>query len=474
MNAQMRVFVSNVVSCQGLTPSQQRELRQQYTFTPKRPPGAPMHVRPSPVVLCKTLSSCFVVPRDMQLLRSIPPDDVVDCQDALHAPAPTSQAGDRPTFNKTLDASRNQPKAVDQCITMLTSHPLGGGCLLSLPPGFGKTACALYIASVVSRRRTLILVHTSVLASQWRDRVLTFLDSAVPVVVSSQKPPPDLDESTHVIVLLQTIVAHAKSQKLGWIDRLHHDMVIVDECHHICARTLCRVVEEVGCRYRLGLSATIERKDGLDSMLTCLIGPIAFRCERHDEPNLTVEVVKYYPKQALSGHHWPPKLTFVESLNAIAADPSRLNLVLDIVVDLYHKGRHIIVLSDRLALLQSIRDHLATINIDHHMAIGGSRECSLDRPVMLATYQFASEGLDIPSLNTCILATPRIDVKQSVGRILRCPGGNPIVVDIVDQHMPILKRQFSKRRTFYTSSLEDGGLNATIADRTDRCDKKQT
>jgi superfamily II DNA or RNA helicase len=451
----VEVVVSSVVSIRGLTPCETSLLRKRFTFTPSRPPGTPVHVLPKPVCLCNSFQGFQIVPRDMHLLRELEQQgfSIQDEQDVVTVTLcklPVS-------FSKSLDPSRNQPQAVAQCIDMLTSHPLGGGCLLSLPPGFGKTACALYISSALATR-TLILVHTKVLACQWKDRVASFLDHAVPVVVSSQKMPTNLHEATHVIALLQTVVAHTKSGKTGWLENLH-DMIIVDECHHVCAPTLCKVIETVGSRFRLGLSATISRKDGLDSMLSCILGPIAFQCERHDDPDLTVQVVRYQSGQNATCD------TFVDSVNAIASDPSRLAKIVKIIVDLYHQGRHLIVLSDRLKQLEDIRRSLEEEHgIPYHMAIGGSKECTLERPVMLATYQFASEGLDIPALNTCILASPRVDVKQSVGRILRSPGGKPVVVDIVDDDIPILRRQFQKRKRLYTLKLEDGGLNATIVE----------
>ena len=59
-----------------------------------------------------------------------------------------------------------------------------------------------------------------------------------------------------------------------------------------------------------------------------------------------------------------------------------------------------------------------------------------------------SEGLDIKTLTTLLMATPKSDVCQSVGRILRSKHSNPLVIDIVDQH-EVFKKQFDKRKTYY-------------------------
>jgi superfamily II DNA or RNA helicase len=429
--------------------------RRRFTFTETLAKGTPNHVRPRTVSLATNFKDFLNVPRDLLFLKELQQRydgvEIIDAQDA----ALSSNAN--VTFRGALDVARNQPEAVEQCMQYLTESTYGGGCLLSLPPGFGKTACALYISAKIANR-TLILVHTSVLAKQWKERILHFLENAsVMIVESGKKLLPNIRDATHIVMLLQTVVALTKKRNISWMEGLC-DLTIVDECHHVCARTLCKVVETVGCRFRLGLSATVERKDGMDSMLQCLIGPMAYRCERHDDPNLTVRAVRYWCDNPIV---CAP--TFVANVTDITTDLLRQSMLLFHIKEMYAEGRFIIVLSDRL---QQLRDFEAALspNIPTHMAIGGNLEApDMDmRPVLLATYQFASEGLDIPLLNTCIMASPRVDVKQSVGRILRSTGGEPLVLDVLDEDRPILKRQFLKRKGFYEKSLQDGGLQAIV------------
>tara|TARA_B110001469_G_C9410831_1_gene210302 strand:- start:154 stop:525 length:372 start_codon:yes stop_codon:yes gene_type:complete len=70
------------------------------------------------------------------------------------------------------------------------------------------------------------------------------------------------------------------------------------------------------------------------------------------------------------------------------------------------------------------------------------------KKIIIATYAMAEEALDIKTLNTLIMTTPKTDVTQTVGRILRITGNNPLVVDIVDNHHTF-KNQWKKRRAFY-------------------------
>ena len=70
------------------------------------------------------------------------------------------------------------------------------------------------------------------------------------------------------------------------------------------------------------------------------------------------------------------------------------------------------------------------------------------KKVILATYAMAAEALDIKTLTTLIMATPKTDVTQSIGRILRSKDHNPVVFDIIDKH-DVFQNQWRKRRVFY-------------------------
>ena len=72
------------------------------------------------------------------------------------------------------------------------------------------------------------------------------------------------------------------------------------------------------------------------------------------------------------------------------------------------------------------------------------------KKIILATYAMASEGLDIKTLTTLLMATPKSDVCQSVGRILRSKHETPMVIDIVDNNK-LFQNQYKKRCTYYKS-----------------------
>jgi superfamily II DNA or RNA helicase len=73
---------------------------------------------------------------------------------------------------------------------------------------------------------------------------------------------------------------------------------------------------------------------------------------------------------------------------------------------------------------------------------------SESKKVIIATYAMASEGLDIKTLTTLIMASPKTDVCQSVGRILRVKHASPLVIDIIDPQ-DVFRSQWLKRQTYY-------------------------
>ena len=73
---------------------------------------------------------------------------------------------------------------------------------------------------------------------------------------------------------------------------------------------------------------------------------------------------------------------------------------------------------------------------------------SESKRIILGTYAMAEEALDIKTLSCLMLVTPRTDVTQAVGRILRVKHKQPLVVDFIDMH-PTFQKQAKKRESFY-------------------------
>ena len=118
--------------------------------------------------------------------------------------------------------------------------------------------------------------------------------------------------------------------------------------------------------------------------------------------------------------------------------------------------RCIILLSERRSHLDRICELVTTNNIcSVGYYVGGMKQRDLkkseSKQLILATYQMAAVGLDIPSLNTIIFASPRSEVTQAFGRILRKIDAKlpPKGYDIIDNSIQVYKRQFTSRRRIY-------------------------
>ena len=117
-----------------------------------------------------------------------------------------------------------------------------------------------------------------------------------------------------------------------------------------------------------------------------------------------------------------------------------------------NKNQQIMILCHNKSFINDMFKILKDNKYDVGLYLGGMKEEQLkeseNRLVILATYSMASEGLDIKTLTTLIMASPKSDVCQSVGRILRSKHSNPMVIDIIDSHR-IFKNQWVKRLKYY-------------------------
>ena len=176
--------------------------------------------------------------------------------------------------------------------------------------------------------------------------------------------------------------------------------------------------------------------------------------------NLVVKHIKYisddekYNKVELSSMG---KICSPRMINNVVQYNNRLELIVNILHILaLDINRNIILLSDRREHLKQIYNLLnKDIKVDYY--IGGMKQELLDKTaleaqIILSTYCMAAEALDIKKLNTLILASPKVNIEQSVGRILRQKHDiNPLVIDIED-NFSIFKNQYKKRLKYYKSN----------------------
>jgi hypothetical protein len=342
-----------------------------------------------------------------------------------------------------------------QNVALRKAIEVGHG-VLSLPCGYGKTTVALAIASRLGLR-TMIVEHKEFLAHQWRERIQQFCPGATIGIVQQDKIQIDCD---FVIAMLQSL-----SLKEYTFDQFESiGTLFVDEAHHVCARVFSQSLFKLCPRHVFGLSATPERKDGLTRVLHWFLGPTFFSVERENQTQVQVFPVDFDCKLF---NEPPPcnktgKISLVHMITDLVEHPERNQMIVNLIRKLLREepSRQILVLSDRRLHCQFLQSHFPDIS---GLYMGGMKEVDLNttstKKIIFGTFSQAHEGLDIPTLDTVILSTPKSDIKQSIGRILRETGGKkntPKIFDVLDK-WSLLYAMYQKRRRVY----KEGGFIIT-------------
>lgn len=326
--------------------------------------------------------------------------------------------------------------------------------VLSLQTGGGKTVCALYIASRL-KLPTLVLVHSGFLKDQWTERIRSFLPKAR--IGTIQGETFDIENKDIVVGMLQTIALRDHPPN----HFKQFGLVIVDECHHIASEGFSQAVPKLTSKYMLGLSATPERKDRLMHLIHWFLGPLLYQSNTADKVDELVNVEVY----EFDGDEKHNEIIYNNSgvmftslmINKLVENPERTKLLVSILEDVYDDPeRQILVLSDRVDHVKAVYDMLpgdmkdrAGI-IPRGMKPAVRDELCRSKRIIISTYQLLKEGFDVETLNTLLISTPRPDVDQIVGRILRVEKTkrttHPLILDVVD--VPF-RRQFQERLKLY-------------------------
>ena len=240
-------------------------------------------------------------------------------------------------------------------------------------------------------------------------------------------------------------------------------LVIIDEVHHCSAEVFSQALIKTCSPFVLGLSATLNRKDGLRKVFEWFIGkPVIKLINNTDDNDIDV---KYYhftsnnPEYNRIETMFNGKISAVKMLGNVVSYKPRIQFIVEAIKENMTKERQLLVLSERKALLNDIYTLLNNDgDFDYTMGyyIGGMSQTKLNESakanIILATTHMSSEGLDIPTLNSLILVSPMSDIEQSVGRILRSKVSDriikPLIIDIVD-NFSIFTNRFNKRKAYY-------------------------
>ena len=347
------------------------------------------------------------------------------------------------------DLRENQVPVVDKYLQHIKE---GGGGLLELPCGFGKTSISLHIISRL-KKKTLVIVHKEFLMNQWIERIHQFLPSAKIGKIQGQII--DIDGKDIVLAMLQSL--SMKDYPSTMFDSF--GFTIIDEVHHISSEVFSCALFKLVTKYMLGLSATMNRKDGTTKVFKMFLGQVVYKQERSKDEVVIVRGITY---QTNDEEYNELELDFrgqtaaSKMLSKICNYNRRSEFIIKVLKDMIEENpkQQIMIIASYKNILkymfEAIKHHdICTVGY----YVGGMKEAALkeseSKQVVLATYSMAAEGLDIKSLTTLFMITPMTNIEQSVGRILRQKHEfAPVVVDIIDTHANF-QRQWAKRKKFY-------------------------
>ena len=369
--------------------------------------------------------------------------------------------GDDAPMEFTGTLKEKQFPIVKSFIEATESRKTGGG-IISVPCGYGKTVLALYLAAKMGKK-TLVIVHKEFLMNQWKERIEQFLPNVK--VGKIQRNVINKENCEIVIGLLQSIsmIDYPEETFSGF------GLVIYDECHHLGAEVFSRALLKTNTPFTLGLSATPTRQDGLTKVFCWYLGDIIFKITKREQETVDVMLYRYYDEnpqysKELCNVMQKPNLPLM--INNICSFMPRVNLIITLVMDCVLEGRKILLLSDRKNHLGILKDEFEKyrkfntdfpVNYTVGYYLGGMKQEELEKTekdtIILGTFAMASEGFDCREpLDTIVLASPKSNIEQAVGRILRQEAKDrkftPLVIDVIDE-FSMFPKQGLKRIKFY-------------------------
>ena len=204
----------------------------------------------------------------------------------------------------------------------------------------------------------------------------------------------------------------------------------------------------------------MNRKDGTTKVFKYFLGDIIQKVVRKGEHDVIVRGIQYEVNDEEFNeveYDFRGNPLYSKMITKLCSYNRRSEFIIKVVKDLVVENSkcQIMILAHNKSLLNYLYTGIQHQNISSvGYYLGGMKEKDLKesetKQIIIATYAMASEALDIKTLTTLIMATPKTDIEQSVGRILREKHSQPIVVDIIDSHS-IFQKQWIKRQKFYKS-----------------------
>lgn len=365
-------------------------------------------------------------------------------------------------FNFSGKLREYQIDIVNKCLDIIKKT---GGGLLSLSCGQGKTVIAIYLAWLLGVK-TLVIVHKTFLMDQWIERISQFTNAKIGII---RQDTIDIKNKDIVIGMLQSISMKEYDSNIF----SDFSLVICDEVHHFASRVFSNAMWKTSFKYTVGLSATLERQDGLTKVINWFLGDIMFASERKPNPKVIVNTFHYKStnrlfvdkKRLFRGKVISDTQKMITNICEIE---DRNNFIVNIINTIIEQPeRKVLILSGRVSHLETLKkkfDDIITEKINKNLMEQDEcksffymgkckeyerKEAENEADVLFATFEMAHEGLDIDRLNTILMVSPKGSIVQAIGRIMRKETEiNPLIIDIADE-LSSFSSQYKKRLSVY-------------------------
>lgn len=339
----------------------------------------------------------------------------------------------------TLRDYQKDPYA--KLIKALTSRRYGLGFFST---GYGKTYLSL---KVIADLKTTALIVTPLknLSSQFATDIQK-LTGQKPGTLKSPKP-----------ITVTTIQGLQSALKKNPKLTLDFGFLVVDEAHLFVSHARMKALMAVNCRYSLALTGTPMRSDddGRTDAIQIIHGPILAEGKL---PQKLPTVEQRYTGASIAMSEY-----YGDMVEDMVTNLGRTTKIAEEAITLANQGRRVLILTKRIKHAKDFEDLIpGAIRVASDTSSATKRAELLDKlrsggidfQVLVGTSALLSTGVDIPSLDTLILAgdfKSNVVLQQAGGRILRLfdKKKDPVIIDYVDELNPIFLSQAKKRRSAY-------------------------
>ena len=317
-----------------------------------------------------------------------------------------------------------------------------GSCIINAWVSWGKTFTALAIANKLAQK-TLIVTHTLALRGQWEKEVQKVFGVTAGVIGSGKF---DID-SPFVVGNVQTLYRN--------IDKITKEFgtIILDEMHHVSSPTFTRIVDASRAKNKIGLTGTLQRKDGRHVVFRDYFSSTVFKPPKENYLTPSVDIINSGIRFMDGNVDWATRV------NSLAFDWEYQNMIAMLAANYAARGHKVLVVADRVDFLKScarlVGDNAICVtgDIPHQQRAEMVKEIFTDKDVLFGTQSIFSEGISLDCLSCLILGTPINNeplLTQLIGRVIRMYDGKqqPKVVDI-NLHGRTARKQASARRGYY-------------------------